>query len=86
MAEDLIALRALLDEQRSRWLWELEQAENTRLKGDDQHFLRAKAGFRCTQDAISKVEIMLGNLTGWPNLFPDASSLALGTPVGGGDA
>ena len=83
MAEDLIALRELLDEQRMRWLWELEQAENFRLKGEEQLFLRAKAGFRCTQDAIEKVEIMLGNLTGWPNLFPDPSSIALGTPVGG---
>lgn len=71
MIEDLIALRKLLDEDRDRWLWELEQAENSRLKGDDQHFLRAKAGFRNMQEAMDCVERMLGNATGWPQLFPN---------------
>lgn len=81
MVEDLNELRKLLDENRDRWLWELEQAENTRLKGDVQHFLRAKAGFRVTQEAIDKVEKMLGNLTGWPDLFPSIDPSMLGTPV-----
>lgn len=71
MIEDLIALRKLLDEDRDRWLWELEQAENSRLAGDEQHFLRAKAGFRNMQEAKAKVEIMIGNATGWPDLFPN---------------
>lgn len=81
MVEDLIELRKLLDENRDRWLWELEQAENSRLEGDDQHFLRAKAGFRNVQDALAKVETMLGILTGWPGLFPDADLAMLGVPV-----
>ena len=69
MIEDLIELRKMLDSLRDKWLWELEQAENTRLKGDDQHFLRAKAGFKETQAALDKVEVMLGNATGWDGLF-----------------
>ena len=69
MIEDLIELRKMLDALRDKWLWELEQAENTRLKGDDQHFLRAKAGFKANQAALDKVETMLGNATGWPDLF-----------------
>lgn len=82
MVEDLIELRKLLDEDRDRWLWELEQAENSRLAGDDQHFLRAKAGFRNVQEALHKVEVMLGTLTGWPDLFPAADmDFMLGTPV-----
>ena len=81
MVEDLIELRKLLDEDRDRWLWELEQSENSRLAGDDQHFLRAKAGYRNVLEAIAKVETMLGNLTGWPDLFPNADTLILGTPV-----
>ena len=71
--ERLIEVRKLLQEQLSRWLWELEQAENTRLKGDEQHFLRAKAGYRCTQDALTAVEVILGDATGWPDLFPQPS-------------
>lgn len=82
MVEDLIALRKLLDEDRDRWLWELEQAENSRLKGDEQHFLRAKAGFRNVQEAIDKVEVMIGNLTGWPDLFPNPDLVMLGVPHG----
>lgn len=82
MVEDLIELRKLLDESRDRWLWELEQAENTRLKGDVQHFLRAKAGFRVTVEAIEKVESMLRTLTGWDDLFPNMSGeVFLGTPL-----
>ena len=78
MIEGLIELRKLLQEDKDRWLWELEQAENFRLKGDEQHFLRAKAGFRNVQEAIDKVEAMLGNATGWPDLFPNQPSFALG--------
>jgi len=76
--EGLIELRKLLHEDRDRWLWELEQAENFRLKGDEQHFLRAKAGFRNVQQAIDKVEAMLGDATGWPDLFPHQSAFMLG--------
>lgn len=69
MIEDLNELRKMLDGLRDRWTWELEQAEAARLKGDDQHFLRAKAGFKETQAALDKVEVMLGNATGWDGLF-----------------
>jgi hypothetical protein len=69
MVEDLIALQKLLDECRDRWLWELEQSENSRQEGDIQHFLRAKAGYRNAQEALDKVEIMLGNASGWPGMF-----------------
>jgi hypothetical protein len=69
MVEDLIALRKMLDEDRDRWSWELEQSENSRLKGDEQHFLRAKAGFRNAEDAISKLDVIIGNATGWAGLF-----------------
>ena len=67
--EDLIELRRMLDKLRDRWFWELEQAEAPRLRGDEQHFLRAKAGFKDTQEALDKVEVMLGNATGWHGLF-----------------
>lgn len=87
MVEDLIELRKLLDEDRDRWLWELAQSENARLEGDDQHFLRAKAGYRNVCEAIAKVESMIGILTGWPDLFPPgAESAMLGTPVEEGNA
>lgn len=81
MVEDLIELRKLLDEDRDRWLWELEQSENSRIAGDVQHFLRAKAGYRNMAEAMTKVEAMLGTLTGWPDLFPNADLTALGVPV-----
>ena len=80
MISGLMELRRLLDEDRDRWLWELEQAENSRLRGDEQHFLRAKAGFRNVQEAIDKVEAIIGNATGWPDLFPNPSTLHLGDP------
>ncbi len=72
--EKLIEVLRLLREAQSRWDWELHQAETARLQGDEQHFLRAKAGFRCTQDAIEAVECIIGDATGWPNLFPDPSA------------
>jgi hypothetical protein len=74
--EDLIELRRMLDGLRDRWLWELEQAEVTRLQGEDQHFLRAKAGYKETQAALDKVEVMLGNATGWHGLFVPQDEVA----------
>lgn len=71
MIEDLIRLRKLIQEDKDRWLWELEQAENSRMHGDEQHFLRAKAGFRNMQEAATLVDTMIGNVTGWPDLFPE---------------
>jgi hypothetical protein len=68
--QTLLKLRDLLGEALLRWAWELEQAEVKRREGDDQHFLRAKAGYRNTQEALALVEIELGNQTGWPDLFP----------------
>ena len=74
--EGLIEIRDLLKESLDRWDWELGQAENTRLAGKDDHFLRAKAGHRCAQAALDRVEIMLGNATGWPGLFEGTPSPA----------
>lgn len=71
LVERLLLLRQVLQEIRSRWDWELQQAENARLAGDEQHFLRATAGFRATQDALDQVEFLLGHETDWPDMFPD---------------
>lgn len=71
MIQTLLNVRELLIESLQRWQWELEQAEPKRLQGEDQHFLRAKAGYRNAQDALRLVEQELGNQTGWPDLFPN---------------
>ena len=69
--ERLLKLRDVLQEVRSRWDWELQQAENARLAGDEQPFLRAIAGFRVTQEALDLVEVLIGHHTDWPDMFPD---------------
>lgn len=76
MIPTLLKLRDLLGEGILRWQWELEQAEPKRLKGDDQHFLRAKAGYRNVQEALLLVEKELGNQTGWPDLFPNQPAMS----------
>jgi hypothetical protein len=69
LTERLLLLRQVLQEVRSRWDWELQQAENARLAGDEQAFLRAVAGFRATQDALDQVEFLLRHETNWVGLF-----------------
>ena len=69
--EKLLKLREVLQEVRSRWDWELQQAENARLAGDEQPFLRVVAGYRATQDALDLVENLIGHHTDWPDMFPN---------------
>lgn len=69
--EKLLRLREVLQDVKARWDWELQQAENARLAGDEQPFLRATMGFRVTQDALDLVENLIGHHTDWPDMFPD---------------
>ena len=69
--EKLVALRDSLIMIRSRWDWELEQSESDRLAGKDERFLRARAGYVNTQEAINTVDYLIGVATDWYGLFPD---------------